>query len=69
MRLEARNRTAMYVSESTMALMVRSTDLSGKSSLFSNCGRYDIRCSEDSFNKSVYLFSDFPPMMGYAGRG
>lgn len=36
MRLEARNRTAVYVSESTMALMVRSTDLSRKSSLFPN---------------------------------
>ena len=36
MKLEARNRTAMYISESTLALMVRMQTLFRQSSLFPN---------------------------------
>lgn len=62
MRLEARNRTAVYVSESTMVLVVRSADFI--SSVFSAsklCRKgCDTRCSEDNFNKLVCShLSDF----------
>ena len=73
MKLEARNSTAMYISESTLALMVRSADFISSVFSVSKCCRKGcgIGGSEDNFNKLVcsHLSDFFHSMMWYAGRG